>query len=73
MRITIEHYRAMRVPNGKPYCVHARKFAHRYGINWRDFVKNGVDEKVLVDSGDAMAMKLVEKAREMEAERGNGQ
>jgi hypothetical protein len=37
-------------------------FAKR-GLSWMDFLKHGIDAQVLLDSGDAMAQKVVEVAR----------
>jgi hypothetical protein len=37
-------------------------FAKR-GLSWMDFLKHGIDAQVLLDSGDAMAEKVVEVAR----------
>lgn len=41
----------------------ARLFCSRLGWNWSGFLKNGVDEKTLLETGDAMAKHLVEVAR----------
>ena len=42
----------------------ARVFAQRHDIDWLEFVKNGIDEAELLRTNDAMAIKLVEVARE---------
>lgn len=36
----------------------------KHGLDWRDFVRNGIDGQVLLDTGDPMARKLVEAARD---------
>lgn len=33
-------------------CPHARYFCERHGIDWRDFVKNGIDAERLRAIGD---------------------
>lgn len=40
----------------------ARMFAKRHGINWSDFLKNGIDEKELLKLNDAMATRVVKEA-----------
>lgn len=50
----------------------ARDFFRRHGLDYRDFLKNGIDADVIVATGDAMAMQVVEIARK-EAEAANGQ
>lgn len=40
----------------------ARTFCMQHGINWTDFLRNGVDEEVIKATGDAMALKVVEAA-----------
>ena len=43
-----------------------RQFCKRYGFDWMDFVKNGVDSAVLEKLDDAMAARLIEHARDKE-------
>lgn len=45
----------------------ARTFFTRYGLDWNDFLKNGVEVEKVLATGDAMGKKVVEVAR---AERG---
>lgn len=46
------------------YCIKGiKEFCKRYGIDFRNFVKHGIDEEVLLKTGDAMAVKVVERAR----------
>lgn len=40
----------------------ARKFFERHGLDWRKFVKDGIDADELVGTGDAMALHVVEVA-----------
>lgn len=41
----------------------ARAFFVRHGLSWGDFLKNGVSSDVLEQTGDAMALQVVEVAR----------
>lgn len=41
----------------------AREFCKRHNINWTKFITEGIPEEVLIATGDAMAMKMVEAAR----------
>ena len=46
------------------YCMSgARKFFARHGLDWSSFARNGIDEEVLRQTGDAMALKVIEVAR----------
>jgi hypothetical protein len=42
----------------------ARDFSRRHDLDWADFVKNGISDQVLIDTGDAMAIGLVEKIKQ---------
>jgi len=50
----------------------ARMFCAANGIDWRDFVRNGVSADRLLKTGDAMALALVEWARECDSEGTDG-
>jgi hypothetical protein len=39
-----------------------RSFFLRHNIDWSSFIKNGVDEDILLSTGDAMAKHVVEVA-----------
>lgn len=41
----------------------AQAFCERHGIDWMAFLRDGVDASVLIATGDAMALNLVEVAR----------
>lgn len=56
--ITMEDVRATKMCSSG-----TRKFFKRHNINWSDFLKNGVSAKVLENTGDAMALRVVEVAR----------
>jgi hypothetical protein len=45
----------------------SRLFFQRHGLDWRDFVANGIPAEQLLATGDALALALVEHARTMEA------
>jgi len=61
MIITINDIRAA------GHCVRgAREWFDRHGLDFRDFVKNGIDEQRFLASGDALAARVVEMKRERE-------
>lgn len=41
----------------------AKRAAEKYGIDFRDFLKNGIDAQVLLNTGDGQARKVVENKR----------
>lgn len=56
--VTVRDVRAARM------CIRgSRQFFIRHGLDWDDFLKNGIPGRVLADTGDAMALKVVEVAR----------
>lgn len=64
MIITMDHVRHIH------YCSSGIKlFSKRHGIDLGEFCKNGVDEEVLLATGDQMAIDLVEDARKWESQR----
>lgn len=40
----------------------AREFFARHGLNWQDFLKNGINAETLRATGDAMALRVVKVA-----------
>lgn len=63
MIITTEHARSIVGPNQKGYCAKGmRLFAKRYNLDFAKFCRDGIDEQVLLDTGDAMALAVVEEA-----------
>lgn len=47
------------------YCARgARRWFASMGLDWADFVMRGIDAEILLATGDAMAMRLVEHVRE---------
>lgn len=64
MIITIDHIRAAGM------CARqSRVWAARHGIDWTDFLTNGIPEEVLLATGDVLAAQVVEVAHQ-EAEHG---
>jgi hypothetical protein len=48
----------------------ARGWWPRHGFVWADFVANGIEAEKLEATGDALALRVVEVAREREARGG---
>lgn len=59
MIVTHRDLRALR------YCNNGtREFFRRHNLDWSEFVKNGLPEEQFTATNDAMAIRLVEFARE---------
>ncbi|CAD5107246.1 hypothetical protein [Zestomonas carbonaria] len=73
--VTIEHLYTVPTWTGRfGFCRPASQaFCETHGIDWLDFVRNGVPAQRLIDTGDALALHVVEHAQQVEAERGRGQ
>lgn len=71
MIITAQHLHSVPTWNGRQgYCHRgARDFFQQHELDWQDFLQNGIDEELLLATGDALALTLVEHAREV----GDGQ
>lgn len=69
--VTFKHLRTVPNYRGKTgYCSSkGRLWFKRHGLSWFDFVHNGVDAQVLLDTGCALAERLVEHARRTEEAR----
>ena len=65
MIITLVHLKSVPVPNSRPgYCNRVtRQFFKRHGLDWNDFRKHGLSEEAFLETGDAMALRLVQHAR----------
>lgn len=74
MRVTWQHMRTIPSRRGRGYCRNgARALAKRHGLDFRDFVRNGIEAEALESTGDAFALALVAWARECETkEHGHG-
>lgn len=46
----------------------ARQWFAQHGISWADFVRDGIDSNILIDTGDAMAADVVAAARRREGQ-----
>lgn len=57
MIITMRHVR-----QAKMCAAGARAFCLRHGIDWNSFLKQGVESEIVLKTGDAMAIEVVEKA-----------
>lgn len=58
MRVHVRHLRTAKI------CVPgARDWWARRGLDWRDFVRNGIDAETLLETGDPDAVRVVEIAR----------
>lgn len=44
----------------------ARDFFVRHGLDWSAFLREGIDEELLLNTGDPMARAVVQVARERE-------
>jgi hypothetical protein len=56
--VTMQDIRAARMCSGG-----TRAFFTRHGLDWSDFLKNGIPAERLAATGDAMALRVVEVAR----------
>lgn len=53
-----------------PYCANGtRRWFARMGLDWADFLRNGIEDSVLEATGDAMALKLLEHVRNQNGQR----
>lgn len=60
-----KHFRKIPFRRKNGYCVPGGiRFFERYGLDWDDFVKNGIEGQKLLDASNnnALAIKLVEYA-----------
>lgn len=64
MKITMQHLRSVKGFTAKPgFCAHGvRAWFARHNMDYTDFLKNGVDEEVLLATNDPMALAVVEQA-----------
>lgn len=62
--VTMQDARAVRTPTGRGYCSRGiRAFFARHGLDFQDFLRNGIAAEKLEATGDHMALKAVEVAR----------
>lgn len=72
--VTVQHLHSVPNFNGRSgFCARgAREWARRHGVDWASFVRDGVEADVLLATGDAMALRLVQHARAEQALVGEG-
>lgn len=73
VKATVERYRVQRkggvrvtmadVRAAKMCAKGARAFFNRHGLDWSDFLHNGIDAEILAEINDAMSNKVIEVAR----------
>lgn len=63
--VTVQHIYSVPNFNGRTgFCGRGtRAWFARHGIDWLNFVREGVPASVLIATGDAMALRVVEHAR----------
>jgi hypothetical protein len=62
--VRVEHARAIACPNGSGYCVPGMvKFFERHNLDFKKFVRDGIDADKLLATEDAMAAEVVAQAR----------
>ena len=64
--VTITHMRTVPAWCSRVgYCAKmGRIFFARHGLDWSDFVRNGIAASALENTGDALALRVVEHARQ---------
>lgn len=58
LRVYMRHLRAEKLCSGG-----AREWWKRHDLNWSHFLANGIEASVLEATGDAFALRVVERAR----------
>ncbi len=59
-KVYIHHARAIIGPNGKGYCNRGlRLFGQRHGLDWEDFLQNGIDIEIIRQIDDEMARAVI--------------
>jgi len=63
--VTIQHLHTVPTwTTRQGYCHgRSRAFFARHGLDWLSFVRDGIDAQALLDTGDALAITLVEHAQ----------
>lgn len=71
MIVTVQHLHTVPTWNGRQGFCHrmSREFFRRHDLDWQGFLQHGIEEELLLATGDALALALVEHAREV----GDGQ
>lgn len=64
MIVTVNDMHSVPFAGKKGYCARvSRQWAAAHGLDWLDFVRNGIAAEKLLATGDPMALALVEHAR----------
>lgn len=73
--VTIQHLHTVPTWTTRTgYCARqSRTFFAEHGLDWLDFVRSGIDAGVLIATGNALALHLVEHARNVEEARDGSQ
>ncbi|VFR34585.1 Phage protein [plant metagenome] len=72
--VTADHLHSVPVDGRFGYChAGARPWFARHGLNWMTFLQHGIPASVLLATGDALARRLVEHAKQQEAHDGRQQ
>lgn len=50
----------------------ARPWFHQHGIDWQDFLRDGVEAEVLAATGDALALRVIAEAEARGQREGQG-
>lgn len=70
--VTVQHLHTVPTWTSRTgYCARqSRAFFAEHGLDWLDFVQHGIEAQRLVDTNDALAIRLVDHARAVEASNG---
>lgn len=61
--VTMQHMRAVRFGSRRGYCVGGIElFFDRYGLDYSDFLRNGISADELRATGNALALRAIEQA-----------
>jgi len=73
MIVTLQHLRTVPTwTTRQGYCANkGRAFFKMYGLDWSKFVNEGIDSEILLATGNALAIHLVEFAKQQTATQSN--
>lgn len=61
MKITLQDARSFPIITRSGYCARGmRLFAERYQLDWQTFITEGIEEEILLATGDDLAKKIVD-------------
>lgn len=71
MKCYVRHARSVMCPNQKGYCVDGmRIWFEANNLDFKDFVRNGIEAETLRATGDMMALAVIEQAEQEAANNG---